>query len=123
MGLFKTIFGKKTNSLNDLRKMPPVYGGDAQSVKTAAIINCAAMSTANDLINHFISELHGQKDADWKRSVEFFVNDSCVPEYTVRAIGVNLVTGEKITYFFNLARPMSATKKLMKAMGMIPDGI
>ena len=123
MGLLKTIFGKKTSSSKDFEKMPPVYGGDAKSIKTAAIINCAAMSTAHNLIDHFISKLHGQKDSDWKRSVEHFVNDPCVPEFTVRAIGVNLTSGEKITYFFNLARPMSATKKLMKAMGKMPEGI
>jgi len=123
MGLFERIFGKKAPSSTDLEKNPPIYGGDARSINSPAIINCAAMSTAHHLIDRFISELHGQKDADWTRSVEYFVNDPNVPEFTVRAIGVKSTAGESITYFFNLARPMSATKKLMKALGKMPDEI
>lgn len=121
MGLLKRMFGKKTTSLRDLGNNPPIYGGDAKSIKSAAIINCAAMSTAHHLIDRFISELHGQKDSDWTRGIEYFVNDPNVPEFTVRAIGVNSKAGEKTIYFFNVARPMSATKKLLKTLGKFPD--
>jgi hypothetical protein len=81
------------------------------------------MSTAHHLIDHFISELHGQKDSDWTRSMEYFVSDPSLPEFTVRAIGVSLKAGEHIIYFFNVARPMNATKKLLKALGKISDEI
>ena len=81
------------------------------------------MSTAHHLIDRFISELHGQKDSDWTRGIEYFVNDPHMPEFTVRAISVNSMAGEKIIYFFNVARPMSTTKKLLKTLGKIPDEI
>ena len=66
MGLFGKLFGKKSHSPEEMDKKPPIYGGDATSAQTAAIINCASMGTANLLTDRFISERHGQKDADWK---------------------------------------------------------
>lgn len=121
MRLFEMLFGKKSSSAKE--EMPPIYGGDAKAVETAAIINCAAMSTAHMLIDRFISELHGRKGSDWNRGIEYFVRDSDIPEFTVRAIGVTTTTGETITYYFNIARPMNATKNLVKAMGKMPEGI
>jgi len=121
MGLFDTLFGKKSASPKEMDKMPPIYGGDAMSPQTAATINCAAMSTAHHLIDRFISERHGQKDIDWKRGIEFFVNEPGIPEFTVRAFAVTTTSGESYTYYFNVARPMNATKKLMKMMGQMPD--
>jgi hypothetical protein len=121
MGLFDTIFGKKSLSPKEMDKMPAIYGGDATSPQTAATINCAAMSTAHHLIDRFISERHGQKDIDWKRGIEFFVNEPGIPEFTVRAFGVATTSGESHTYYFNVGRPMDATKKLLKMMGQMPD--
>ena len=93
------------------------------SSQTAATINCAAMSTAHLLIDGFISERHGQKDTDWKRGIEFFVNEPGIPKFTVRAFGITTKSGENQTYFFNVERPMNATKKLIKMMGLLPDDI
>ena len=93
------------------------------SSQTAATINCAAMSTAHLLIDGFISERHGQKDTDWKRGIEFFVNEPNIPEFTVRAFGMTTKSGERYTYYFNVGRPMNATKKLMKMVGQIPDDL
>jgi len=39
MGLLKRIFRKKPTSSNDLGNNSPIYGGDAKSIKSAAIIN------------------------------------------------------------------------------------
>ena len=103
-------------------KMPPIYGGDGTTAKTAATINCAAMTTAHHLIDRFISERHGQKGVDWRRGVEFFVNEPSIPDFTVRAFVIKTTSGQSYTYYFNVARPMSATKHLMKMMGQIPDG-
>ncbi len=123
MGFFKWLFGKNTPPSKRVDENPPIYGGDAVTPQTSAILNCYAMSTANYLIDRFISELHGQKDCDWKRSLEFFVNAPGVPEFTVRAIRIITSSGEKLTYYFNGARPMNGTKKLLKAMGKIPEDI
>jgi hypothetical protein len=117
MKLFKMLFAKKLQSVKSKKdEMPAIYGGDAKSVKTAAIINCTAMSTAHLLIDQFISEIHGPKESDWKRSVEYFVRDLNIPEFTVRAIGVITTSGEMRSYYFNISRPMNASKKLIKAV-------
>ena len=127
MWLFDLLFGKKPP-----KKLPPILGkddipticgGDALSVETPATINCAAMSTAHFLINKFISERHGQKDTDWGAECEFFVNEPNIPKFTVRAFGISTKSGETCTYYFDVARPMNATKKLIKMMGLLPDDI
>lgn len=121
MGLFDTLFAKKSASLKEMDKMPPIYDGDATSPQTAATLNCAAMDTAHQLIDRFISERHGKKDIDWKPEIEFFVNEPGISEFTVRAFSITTTSGGIYTYYFNVVRPMNATKKLMKMMGQIPD--
>lgn len=121
MGLFKMLFGKKPLSIKEMDKMPPIYGGDAASLKTAATINCASMSTAHRLIDRFISERHGKKDTDWKHGISFFGSGPGIPNYTVRAYVVTTTSGKSHTYYFNEARPMNATKNLMKLTGLMPD--
>ena len=115
MGLFDSLFGKKTPSQS---KLPPIHGGDGSSAQTPAVVNCASMSMANHLIDQFISLRHGPKDVSWNRDVELFVNEPGIPDYTVRAIVVKLTTGEGPTYYFNVGRPMNATKELMGAGAM-----
>ena len=109
MGLFDSLFGKKVAPRETL---PPIHGGDALAPHTAAVIECAAMSTANHLIDSFISERHGQKGRDWERKVEFFVNVSDIPAYTVRAISITVKTGSDRSYYFNVGRPIKASMKL-----------
>ena len=58
-----------------------------------------------------------------KGEIEFFVNEPGIPEFTVRAFADTTASGESHTYYFNEARPMNATKKLMKMMGQMPDDI
>ena len=117
MRLFDMLFGMKSHSPKEMGKMPPIYGGDATSAQTAATVNCAAMSTANSLIDSFISKRHGQKGTDWEPEINFFVNEPNIPEFTVRAFTVITKSGEGHTCYFNIARPMNATKKLMKVTG------
>lgn len=119
MGLFDSLFGNKSPS-QEAAKLPPIHGGDGSSPHTPVIINCAAMSMANHLIDRFISERHGQPDVDWERGIEFFVKADGIQEFTVRAIGVKTKAGSGPTYYFNIARPMSATKNLTSMMG-IPE--
>ena len=127
MWLFDLLFGKKPP-----KKLPPIlgkddiptiYGGDALSVETPAIIKSASMFSANVLIDKFISERHGQKDTDWEAEFEFFVNEPNTPAFTVRRFTISTKSGESHTYYFDVARPMNATKKLIKMMGLLPDDI
>ena len=127
MWLFDLLFGKKPP-----KKLPPILGkddipticgGDAGSVETVATVICASMSTANLLIDKFISERHGEKNTDWEAECEFFVNETNIPKFTVRAFGISTKSGETYTYYFDVARPMNATKKLIKMMGLLPDDI
>ena len=116
MGLFGKLFGKKSPLPKNQDAFTPIYGGDALSPQTAAIVNCASMPAANRLIDRFISERHGQKDIDWNRGIEFFVNDPGIPEFTVRAFGVTLKSDKNLTYFFNVSQPINATKDLIMMM-------
>lgn len=115
MGFFDSLFGKKSGS-KETDKLPSVYGGDALSTNTAAVINCASMDLANHLIDQFISERHGVKNEDWERGMEFFVNSKDIPEFTVRSIRIESKTNSSATYYFNIARPMNATKKLLSML-------
>ena len=121
MGLFDSLFGRKPVAVAPA-ELPPIHGGDGTSSATPAIVNCASMSVADHLIDQFISERHGKKDADWKRGGEFFVSVPGSPEFTVRSIGVNTKSGSGSgpTYYFNLARPMRVAKAMMGKMG-IPE--
>jgi hypothetical protein len=124
---FRRLFRKKPTdkfpSILTEDDIPTICGGDALSVETPATINCAAMSTAHLLINKFISERHGQKDTDWEAECEFFVNEPNIPKFTVRAFGITTKSGGTYTYYFDVARPMNATKRLVKMMGLLPDDI
>lgn len=123
MRLFDLLTGKKRPSAKDFDKLPPVYGGGATSPYAAVTINWASMQMAHHLIDRFISERHGRKDVDWNRSIEFFVNEVRVPEFTVSAIGVKTASGKNLTYYFNVGRPMNATKNLMKMVGQLPEAM
>ena len=50
MGFIDSLFGRKSAS-KETNKLPPIYGGDALSPNTAAVINCASMDLANHLID------------------------------------------------------------------------
>ena len=115
MGFFDSLFGKRSAS-KEANKQPPIYGGDALSPNTAATINCASMDLANHLIDQFISERHGVMNEDWKRGMEFFVNSKDIPEFTVRSIRIESKTNSNTAYYFNIARPMNATKKLLSML-------
>ena len=117
MGLLNFLFCKKRPSAREFDKFPPVYGGDAMEPQTAAIINCASMVTAQHIIDHFISECHGKKDEDWRRNIEYFVNEEEIPEFTIRAIVITTPSRENLTYYFNIARPINATKKSKGGLG------
>ena len=117
MGLLDLFFGGKSPSPQDLDKLPPIHGGDALSPQTAAIVNCASMNLANILINSYITERHGKMDADWKRVAESFVNQPSIPEFSVRRVSISTSSKEIYDYYFNLARPMNATQKMMASYG------
>ena len=53
---------------------------------------------------------------DWKRGVEFFVISKDIPEFTVRSISIESKTNSNASYYFNIARPMNATKKLLSML-------
>jgi len=120
MGLFAKLFGKESSSLEEMDKMPPIYGGDATSVHTAATINCASMGMANHLIDRFISEQHGQKDTDWSLKLEYFIEKENIPEFT-RAFVVTTKSEEKNIYYFNVARPMNGTMQMTKNIKQLSD--
>lgn len=122
MGLFSKFFGgtKRTNPLDD---KPDLYGGDGSSPAQAVVVNCAHMSMANHLIDRYISERHGQKDVNWERELEMFDDSPNIPEFTVRMIVVKCSDGTLLNYYFNISRPMSATKNLAKMTGAWPKDI
>ena len=121
MGLLKFLFGKRPikNNKDDL---PPLfYGGDALSPKTAAILNCASMRSAYQLMDRFVSKQHGQKGVNWEPCMSYFVDDPSVPPYTIRAFSITVNQDKSLTYFFNVSTPINETKALMKVMGHNPD--
>lgn len=122
MSIFDKLFGTSKNR-NPLDDKPPMYGGDGSSASEAVVVNCASMSTANHLIDRFISERHGKRDDNWKRGVEMFDNSTNQSEFTIRMISVECKDGTVAKYYFNVSRPMAATKKLAKMMGTFPDNI
>jgi len=74
MNLIRKLFGMKSSrSRLTVENKPAVHGGDASSPSQAAVVNCASMAMANQLIVSYISERNGVIDVDWKRKVEFFV--------------------------------------------------
>lgn len=121
MGFLNALFGKKP-SRPDYTKFPAIHGGDGLSPTTPAIINCASMSVANHLIDQFISKHHGEKNVNWDRNGEFFVNVADLPEFTVRAIHVATNSESEPTYYFNLERPIRVAKAMMGKAGML-DGM
>ena len=86
------------------------------SPEAAANINCYSMPAANRLIDRFISIQHGEKNIDWKRGIEYFMNKPEITEFTIRAIGIVTVSGASHTYYFNVSQPMGASMRLVSLM-------
>lgn len=122
MGLFSKLFGTN-NHRNPMDDKPPLYGGDGSSNAQAAVVNCASMSMANHLIDGYITEQHGTKDIDWKRGVEMFDNSPNIPEFTVRIVDIECSDGSHVNYYFDVSRPMAATKKAAKMLGDWPKDV
>ena len=112
----KWLFGNIFSPPKEKDNKPPVYGGDAESPQTAATINCYSMPAANRLIDRFISKERGEKDVDWKRNIEYFVDKPEITEFTIRAIGITTASGESRTSYFDVSQPMGASMNLIGLM-------
>lgn len=115
--LFEKTRGKARETLDDL---PPVYGGDGSTPNNAVVINCASTGMANHLIDDFLSKKHGRKDADWKRTIEFFVNGEDIPFDTIRAVGIETRDGKTLTYNFDIGRSVRNLDHMAGLMGILP---
>ena len=107
------VIGQKRRqlSVNTDREAPPIYGGDATGKDEPAIVNCASMGLANQLIDRFISERHGTQGEAWQRGAEFFVNKES--GRFIRCINVDLSNGQTTAYFFDVTRPMRVAEKML----------
>jgi len=123
MGLLSRIFGSSTSKRNPNDDKPPLYGGDGSNSEEAVVVNCASMGMANHLMDRFISERHGTKDQDWKRSMGMFVNGPEIEDFSIRCIGIETSNSENVAYYFDVTRPMNGTKNVAKLMGVWPKDI
>ena len=124
MGFLRKLFGGEDTGKNDpMSSKPALYGGDGSTPEKAVVVNCASMEMAQRLIEQFISHRHGEKGQDWHRGIDMFVNTPVTKEYTIRSIGVQLSDSEDTSYFFDISRPMSASKDVAKLMGIWPKEI
>lgn len=84
-----------------------IFGGkprqDALTGGTALVIDCAAMNTANLIIDKFISDRHGTKDRHWTRGIESYLSRPGIAPNSIRQVSVRLPSGS-VTYYFNVAR-------------------
>lgn len=115
MGWLDSLFGKKSQSPDDL---PPTYGGSGKSATDAVVINCASMSMANELIDRFISERHGEKGRGWIRGIELSIKHPESPAGSLKAIAVSLPGNQEEMYYFDLSRPSGVARK-MQDMGSL----
>jgi len=112
MGLFDKLFGRNKKQGHPVDGKPPAFGGDGSTAEEAVVVNCASMGMANRIIDNWISERHGEKGDDWKRTVEMFLDHGQSYPPTLRLIGVETKEEEEPRYVFNIGRPMGATMKL-----------
>jgi hypothetical protein len=119
MGLLDWLFGKTRNAgaQQNEDSLPPLYGGDGSSVEDAVVVNCASTGMANQLIDQFIAQRHGEKDRDWERVVEAFVNGDDLPVDTIRAIGIVTNDRKAMTYYFDIGRVIRAMDAMAKLAG------
>ncbi len=90
-------------------RMPSLYGGDGLTADTAVVVNCAAMTTAVDLMAYFISKRHGELGSELTEGLQMSVVDGKDPAKSVRSITVDIPSGDRVTYYFDLSRPFAAT--------------
>jgi len=113
MGFFNKIFGRSKPSKKSFDDKPPIYGGDGTTEQNAVVINCASMGMANNLMDRFISERHGDKETDWNRTVEFFLNSDQQSTPEIRFLGIKCNNGDEHQYYFNVSRPMNVANKIL----------
>lgn len=120
MGILN-LFRKKPSKIKKEVDFKPILGGDGLTPQTALILNCSSMGVARHLINKFISENHGEINTGWKPTIEYFVTEEDIPEFSIRAYGIKLSNEVSHTYYFDVSRQHKNEMKIAKMMGLIPE--
>jgi len=64
---------------------------------------------ANFEIDYFLTQRHGEKEKDWKRTMEFFLKESP----NIKRVLIEETGGETLSYFFDLTRALGITKRMV----------
>lgn len=109
MRIFKKLFGSaKTPHPNT--DQPPVHGGDGLSAENPAIVNCASMGVANDLIERFISASCGE---NWNKEIELTIENPNDASSSLTVISVTKADGSDVNFYFDLTKPVAGTANLV----------
>lgn len=80
-----------------------IYGGDALSVESYAIINCSSMPMAQRIVNDFISETCQE---GWERVQEYSIPAPNDPNKKIRVITVKQLDDKNKDFYFDYSKPL-----------------
>jgi hypothetical protein len=106
----KIVIKRRKKSIN-IEK--PIGGGSGKTLEQAVILNCSSPSTANMLIEKFISELHGKIDVDWSLSSSFITSDN-KNQPNIKKVEIETVDGKCEEYYFDISKSMGFINNLIK---------
>ncbi len=115
MGFLSKLFGSvKSGPADEFKGKPPIYGGDGSTIKDAIVVNCAAVSTENHVIDRYISERHGVEDSDWTREIIFVLSPPPeAPDRYYRSVSIKTKSGQKYSYIFDCTRSHRVLAKML----------
>ncbi|HUH36500.1 MAG TPA: hypothetical protein VL027_01005 [Spongiibacteraceae bacterium] len=89
---------------------PPLYGGDGLTAQSPVIVNCASLSTAQSLMDKFISERCGDT---WERTLAASLAGHETSGKLIRLLHVRTPDGVDHEFYFDLTRPNGVAMEMV----------
>lgn len=99
--------------LEELDKLPALFGGDGSSADTPIIVNAESNAMAGRLILDYISELLGRFGEEWRIASLKKVKTAEPDQYVERHV-VEDLDGNRTSFYFDLSRSHGGSVGLLR---------
>lgn len=99
--------------LEELDRLPPLFGGDGLSENSPVVVNATSRALSERLIKDFISQTMGKSGVDWK-TVETALIVSPDRDGHVECRVAESLDGQRREFFFDLSRSHGGSLSLLR---------
>ncbi len=110
------LYGRETAKdvlLQELDKLPSLFGGDGRTLNNPLIVNSESRAMAGRLMKNFVSKELGQFGRAWHMVESEIVISSSIDGYIERQVMEEL-DGRRTVFYFDLSRSHGGSLGLMR---------